>query len=432
MPAFRVFISCVSDEFRTYRDELQKALTAAGREIKIQEHFSDTGCTLLEQIDDYISHCQAVIHLVGDGCGVHPTPVEVRALLGRHPDLLNDLPVLQAGLDAETSPFSYTHWEAFLAMFHRVRCFVYLADANSRREPGWQAAADQITAQKKHVERLEALGHKRRLLPFVDARDVALGFLNAMLDHGEPSSDQAPASPQLFVWPQPPPHRDHDLADRREEFEAFIRLVTGQSAERMQFISGPSDRGKSVLLAQFVRFARVLPGLHCGHAEFKTGLPLPEVLWDLSRDLAPLRFPRFEREMNRNATESLRTAFLQDLDEARAPVLLVLDTYEQATEEARQWVEHRLLPHFRRRDGLRLVLAGIRVPTVDPSRPWSGIAVSYELPPIKDHQHWCDYVRRVMGLTAYRDDQIEILVKATAGSPRPLGNLLATLSSRTD
>jgi hypothetical protein len=427
IPAFRVFISCVSGEFRTYREDLQKSLTASGREIKVQEHFSDSGGKLLDQIDDYISRCQAVIHLVGDGCGCSPTAVEVRTLLQRHPELVNELSVLQAGLDADPSPFSYTQWEALLALFHRVQCFVYLADSTSRREPEWQASPQQIASQQRHLERLEAMGHKRRLLPFVDAKDVALGFLNAMLQHDDGSAEAKPETPPTFVWPQPPLNWDSHLADRHEEFEAFVQLVTGQANERMQLIHGPSDRGKSVLLAQFVKLARSLPGLYCGHAEFKTGLPLLEVLWDLSRDLAPLRFPRFEREMNRHATDSLRTAFLQDLDEARNPVLLVLDTYEQATDEARQWVEHRLLPHCRRHEGLRLVVAGIQVPALDRSRPWSKMAVSRELPPIKDHMHWCAYVRREMGLTAYRDDQIEILVKATAGSPRPLGNLLATL-----
>jgi hypothetical protein len=434
LPAFRVFISCVSDEFRAYRRDLQNSLTASGREIKIQEQFTDSGGKLLEQIDNYISKCQAVIHLVGDGCGVSPTPVEVRTMLKAHPQLVDDLGVLPTSFDTDLFRISYTQWEAFLAMFYRVPCFVYLADSKSRRED-WKPPPDQIAAQKKHVERLEAMGHKRRMLPFVDAKDVALGFLNAILQHGDWSADEMPEAPQTFVWPQAQVHLDSHLADRHEEFQAFIRLVTGQSTERIQFISAPSDRGKSVLLAQFVNFARRMPGLCCGHADFKASPSLADVLWDLSRDLAPLRFPRFKREMDRSATDSLRTAFLQDLDESGKPVVLVLDTYEQATEEASRWVENRLLPHVRRYDGLRLVLAGIKVPALDPSRPWSRIATSRELPLIKDPAHWCDYARRVMGLTVSGDDQmkfddhIRIIVRAAAGHPRLLETLVANLVS---
>jgi len=426
IPTFRVFISCVSSEFRGYREQLRSCLTARGREIKVQEDFTDGGATLLEKLDDYIMACQAVIHLVGSNCGCRPQPAEVRALLKRHPKLPQELAELAGDLQSDACPFTYTQWEAFLAIYHRVACFIYRADAGSSREPGWAEVTSEVALQEAHVQRLCVLGHDRRMVPFEDARDVALKFLSSVFDQAmSVGGGPGQATEQNFVWPQPPAHFEYPLADREPEFDTFIRLVTNQTAEQIYLIFGPSDRGKTVLVGQFAELGRML-GLQCAHAEFKTGLPLVEVLRSLSSDLVGLRFPRFEREQARGASETLRTAFLQDLDEARVPALLLLDTYEQANEEAKQWIEQRFLPYFRRHEGLRLVLAGKVIPAADPGRPWASLAISHELPPIRSAAPWCDYSRRVVGLT-HPDELIGFLVEAAQGSPRVLGTLLANL-----
>jgi hypothetical protein len=65
----KIFISCVSDEFRAYRDQLRHDLTRPNVEVKIQEDFIDSGTGTLDKLDLYISACDAVIHLVGDMTG---------------------------------------------------------------------------------------------------------------------------------------------------------------------------------------------------------------------------------------------------------------------------------------------------------------------------------------------------------------------------
>ena len=222
---------------------------------------------------------------------------------------------------------------------------------------------------------------------------------------------------------------DYCLADRQPEFKAFLDMITGRSIKRIMLIAGPSDRGKSVLLAEFARVARGLTGVRCAQAEFKNGPALREVLWELSRELAPIRFARFERELNRNAEDTLRVAFLDDLGECHAPVLLVLDTYEQATDETKRWVEQRFLPHVRRCSGLCVVLSGQKVPEPHPSAPWEQLATHYELGPIVEAAYWQDYGQRVVGLTSIRPDQIELLVAAVNGSPRALKGMLSNLKS---
>jgi hypothetical protein len=112
----RVFISCVSKEFRTCRQQLRSALQSPIREIKVQEDFIDGGKSLLELLDDYISRCHAVIHLIGSSRGHLPTPAEVRAILLRYPGLKARLPEIAVDLNPGDCPLSYTHWEAVLAV----------------------------------------------------------------------------------------------------------------------------------------------------------------------------------------------------------------------------------------------------------------------------------------------------------------------------
>jgi len=59
-----VFLSTVSDEFRAYRDQLRSDLTRHNVEVKVQEDFKAVGGDTLDQLDLYIAHCDAVVHLV--------------------------------------------------------------------------------------------------------------------------------------------------------------------------------------------------------------------------------------------------------------------------------------------------------------------------------------------------------------------------------
>jgi len=79
----KVFLSCASTEFRSYRLKLANQLGALkGRpyEVRVQEDFQQGGFTLLDQLADYVRACDLVIHLVGDACGARPTPEHVRTM----------------------------------------------------------------------------------------------------------------------------------------------------------------------------------------------------------------------------------------------------------------------------------------------------------------------------------------------------------------
>lgn len=64
--SFRVFISAVSHELKSCRQELARVLRKKELEVRDEEHFRQGGATLIEQLRAYIQQCDAVICLVGD------------------------------------------------------------------------------------------------------------------------------------------------------------------------------------------------------------------------------------------------------------------------------------------------------------------------------------------------------------------------------
>jgi hypothetical protein len=103
-----VFISCVSNEFRAYRDQLRHDLTRHNVEVKVQEDFKDLGFGILDELDTCIAACDAVVHLVGDMTGAAPKPAAVQAMLDSHPGLTARFPPLREALE-RGEDISYTH-----------------------------------------------------------------------------------------------------------------------------------------------------------------------------------------------------------------------------------------------------------------------------------------------------------------------------------
>jgi hypothetical protein len=112
-----VFLSTVSDEFRAYRDQLVHDLTRHSVAVKVQEDLKDLGGNMLDKLDAYIAHCDAVVHLVGDMCGSSADETPQRTLVAKHSDLESKLPPLGEALRKGLSS-PYTQWEAWLALYH--------------------------------------------------------------------------------------------------------------------------------------------------------------------------------------------------------------------------------------------------------------------------------------------------------------------------
>ena len=121
----KLFLSIVSSEFVSYRVLLTSDLKRPNLDVAVQEDFGVLGSTTLEKLDTYIRHCDAVVHLIGKATGAVPEERAIAALLAKYPDLPERLPPLAQDLRQLQPGFSYTQWEAYLAIYHRRPLFVY-------------------------------------------------------------------------------------------------------------------------------------------------------------------------------------------------------------------------------------------------------------------------------------------------------------------
>ncbi|HZZ26223.1 MAG TPA: tetratricopeptide repeat protein [Roseiarcus sp.] len=203
--AIVVFLSTVSDEFRAYRDQLVHDLTRQNVAVKVQEDFKDLGGTMLDKLDAYIAHCDAVVHLVGGMCGFSADKTQQRALTAKHSDLQTKLPPLGEALgNGLCLPF--TQWEAWLALYHGKSLMIAKAAAAAPRGPRYAPTDASRKAQADHLARLKTFhrypgnefGSPDELAKqiaysvildllvedyakrFVQQRDVAEGFIREM------------------------------------------------------------------------------------------------------------------------------------------------------------------------------------------------------------------------------------------------------------
>ena len=151
-----IFLSAVSDEFGQHRDLLRGDLTRHNVEVKVQEDFKDLGGGTLDKLDIYISHCDAVVHLVGDMTGAYPDDRELSALRTKYADITEKLPPLGEALRSGAG-VSYTQWEAWLAIYHRKLLFMARAAETAERGPRYARTENLRVAQAGHLSRLAAI-----------------------------------------------------------------------------------------------------------------------------------------------------------------------------------------------------------------------------------------------------------------------------------
>lgn len=163
----KLFLSAVSSELESYRRLLAQDLKRDTLDVAEQEHFTASGGLTLEKLDDCIRACDGVVHLIGKATGSAPAPVEVQSLLLRYSDFAERLPALAEELKQPDPGFSYTQWEAYLAIYHGRPTFIYLpedfelAECRCPREERFVRDAEQEKAQQAHYRRISDLGRDR-------------------------------------------------------------------------------------------------------------------------------------------------------------------------------------------------------------------------------------------------------------------------------
>jgi hypothetical protein len=220
MADVKLFLSCVSDEFGEYRDELRRALTRPNVEIKIQEDFQNLGGDTLAMLEEYVANCDVVVHFIGDMAGGTPKATSFDDLLRRLPELAARL--AEKGMERDgLGRLTYTQWEAWLAIgFNKDgtrKNLVIVTPAFSVKRGAKFAPDDASRAsQGDHLKWLRAINFYPAK-PFTSADNlVARVFGSAVLDAPRKADAGSITKPRnlpfaslgrLFAG------RDEDLAD---------------------------------------------------------------------------------------------------------------------------------------------------------------------------------------------------------------------------
>jgi hypothetical protein len=189
-----IYISCVGDEFRGYRDILARDLTRHNVAVKTAHDFRNVGRDTLDSLDVYIAHCDAVVHMVGDMTGVQPPGSSQDALLRKYPDLTERLPPLGKALESK-SPISYVEWEAWLALYHRKLLFIARPNDAALRDARFAPTENSCAAQVQHLTRLKEMNYYPECT-FSGPDDLAKNvFGGAILDLVARAYAEEPRSP---------------------------------------------------------------------------------------------------------------------------------------------------------------------------------------------------------------------------------------------
>jgi tetratricopeptide (TPR) repeat protein len=156
--AIHLFLSTVTDEFKSYRDKLRQLLTRPNVIVRVQEDFIPTGTETLDKLDLYIANCDAVVHLAGDMTGARAEPPTLQTLRARYPELPDRLPPLKPSWDTNDPPLSYTQWEAYLAVYHRKPLVIAVPEPGAPRDPKYRLEGERQVSQQAHLGRLRVLG----------------------------------------------------------------------------------------------------------------------------------------------------------------------------------------------------------------------------------------------------------------------------------
>jgi hypothetical protein len=180
MAQVRIFLSTVSNEFRSYRDRLAEKLKRPNLSVHVQEDFIAAGTETLDKLDDYIRECEAVVHLVGDMTGAMASPSAVAAIKERYPDLANRFAPLAETLSTGTPQLSYTQWEAFLALYHRKILIIATPADGAPRDPTYRKNDAETASQQTHLQRLKSC-HRYPEFSFSNADDLIIEVLRSKL-----------------------------------------------------------------------------------------------------------------------------------------------------------------------------------------------------------------------------------------------------------
>jgi hypothetical protein len=239
-----------------------------------------------------------------------------------------------------------------------------------------------------------------------------------------PATPHAPAAPLAAIaWPAAADAFTRRLADRKDEFEIFVNMLSGRSAQRIFLIQGSSSSGKTVLLHECMVYAKHL-GVPYAYVDFKGGVPLDdalESLLDLGQNIL--------RESSACLEPARPRTMIADFQRVRNPLLLLFDTYEQTPQGAQNWVETRLLQRIENCPALVVVIAGQKIPEQS-GKSWTEFARTVALPPIRRVEDWVDYAGRNSALALIKREHVEAFTFINDGDPGRISAVLEAFAQQ--
>lgn len=215
------------------------------------------------------------------------------------------------------------------------------------------------------------------------------------------------------------------LADYVQERQAFESLLRPECQEHILLFKGQSGCGKTTLLTycqeqvpqDMSHVSIQLRGSAVGMAEifYRSGRVLTwERLPSFTAQVADMqKIPKVQIDHNwlagirnqinvvlnvENLTDreqrrtTLTEAWFSDLDSFVQPVLLLFDTYEQATTEVQDWISGPLLSRTACCEQVRVLIAGKEVPDRN-NIEWGHCCVHRQLYGVPEARHWLPVVQ---------------------------------------
>jgi hypothetical protein len=245
----KLFLSAVSSEFESYRQLLAGDLRRPTLDVAVQEDFGVSGGLTLQKLDDYIKACDGVVHLIGKATGAVPEPGAVKDFLKQYPKFAEQLPALADSLKQPEPGFSYTQWEAYLAIYHKRPIFIYLPndfelDENTcPREKRFVYDVGQHKSQHEHYRRISALGRDRgQFLNQERLSSTVLRDLVEILPRLESRIDVPPTKLR---------HTAEVLIGRDEEL-SMLDAAWSDEHKNVVVVRGKGGEGKTSLVASWM------------------------------------------------------------------------------------------------------------------------------------------------------------------------------------